>query len=89
MKQLRQQFPTEDAFKQALTAQRMTVGQLREKRGPRSSCRSSPAARSPADRGEADRDHAFYEKNPDKFQQPEAVRASHVLIMVPRARPPP
>jgi peptidyl-prolyl cis-trans isomerase C len=27
---------------------------------------------------------AFYEKNPDKFQQPESIRASHILIAVPQ-----
>ena len=26
---------------------------------------------------------AFYEKNPDKFKQPDAVHASHILIIVP------
>jgi peptidyl-prolyl cis-trans isomerase C len=85
MKQVRKQFPTEAAFTQALAAQKMTAPQLREETrtqvlvskmleqeiGPQISVK-------PADIS------GFYEKNPDKFQQPEAVHASHVLIAVPQ-----
>jgi peptidyl-prolyl cis-trans isomerase C len=83
LKQMRGQFPTEAAFKQALTAQRMTVEQLREETRTQVLVSkmlqqevASQIAVKPADIS------GFYEKNPDKFQQPEAVHASHVLITV-------
>jgi peptidyl-prolyl cis-trans isomerase C len=83
MKQMRGQFDTETAFKQALTAQRMTVEQLREETRTQVLVSKmlqqevgSQIAVKPADIS------GFYEKNPDKFQQPEAVHASHVLITV-------
>jgi peptidyl-prolyl cis-trans isomerase C len=85
VKQLRQQFASEAAFSQALKAQKMTLDQLRDETrtqllvskmldkeiGPQ-------VAVKPADVS------AFYEKNPERFQQPEAVHASHVLITVPQ-----
>ena len=84
MKQLRQQFPTEAAFKQALTAQNMTIEQLREETRTQVLVSKmlehevgSQIAVKPTDIS------AFYEKNPDKFRQPESVHASHVLITVP------
>jgi len=89
MKQLRQQFPTEDAFKQAVTAQRMTLEQLRDETRTQVLVSkllqqevASQIAVKPTEIS------AFYEKNPDKFQQPEAVRASHILIMVPEGAAP-
>jgi peptidyl-prolyl cis-trans isomerase C len=85
VKQLRQQFASEAAFSQALKAQKLTLDQLRDETrtqllvskmldkeiGPQ-------VAVKPADVS------AFYEKNPERFQQPEAVHASHVLITVPQ-----
>ena len=73
---MKKQFPTEQAFQQALKAQHMTVEKLRD------TARSNLVVRKllqdevmskieikPSDIS------AFYEKNPDKFQQPEAVHA--------------
>jgi peptidyl-prolyl cis-trans isomerase C len=81
---MKKQFPSEQAFQQALKAQHMTVEKLRE------TARSNLAVRKllqdevmskieikPSDIS------AFYEKNPDKFQQPESVHAAHILIIVP------
>ena len=85
MKQLRGQFPDEKKFQQALQSEHLTVAQLREQ--TRTNLAVSKLLEhevgpkivvKPADIS------AFYEKNPDKFQQPEAVRASHVLIAVPQ-----
>jgi peptidyl-prolyl cis-trans isomerase C len=89
MKGMRQQFPTEAAFKQALTAQKMTLEQLREETRTQVLVSkmlqqevASQVAVKPTEIS------GFYEKNPDKFQQPEAVRASHVLITVPEGAAP-
>jgi peptidyl-prolyl cis-trans isomerase C len=83
MKQLRGQFPDEKRFQQALQSEHLTLVQLREQTrqniavskllehevGPKISVKPTDIS-------------AFYEKNPDKFQQPEAIRASHVLVAV-------
>jgi peptidyl-prolyl cis-trans isomerase C len=83
LKELRGQFPNEAAFKQALAAQKMTLEQLRQETREKlvvnqllegevgASVVVTPAEIS-----------GFYEKNPERFQQPEAVRASHILIGV-------
>ena len=82
--QIRQQFPSEDAFKQTLAQQNMTVEQLREdaKRDMgvakmlESEVNASVAVQ-PQDV------NTFYQQNPDKFKQGERVRASHILIRAP------
>jgi peptidyl-prolyl cis-trans isomerase C len=81
---MKKQFPTEQAFQQALKAQHMTPEKLRD------TARSNLVVRkllqdevmSKIDIKPSDLS-AFYEKNPDKFQQPEAVHAAHILIIVP------
>jgi peptidyl-prolyl cis-trans isomerase C len=82
--QLRQQFPNEQAFAQALeqrgldvkqftydTRSDMTVGKLVEEEG-----KTAPLV------SEADA-KTFYDQNPEEFKQPEMVRASHVLARFP------
>jgi peptidyl-prolyl cis-trans isomerase C len=85
LKQLRSQFPTDAAFKQALVAQKMSLDDLRKEArqnlvvtdmleqevGKQIDVKPSDVS-------------AFYEKNPDRFKQPEAVRASHVLVLLPQ-----
>lgn len=85
MKQLRSQFPTEAAFKQALVAQKMSLDDLRQEARQNllvTDMLEQEVAKQidvkPSDVS------AFYEKNPDRFQQPEAVRASHVLVLLPQ-----
>ena len=57
------------------------------RRARRCSCRRCWSRKSARrSRSSRPRSAAFYEKNPDKFQQPEAVHASHVLITVPGRR---
>lgn len=83
--QIRQQFPTEDAFKQILAQQHMTVEQLRSDARQDMAVQklledaiSSKVSVKPEDV------EAFYKANQDHFQQPERVRASHILIQVPK-----
>jgi peptidyl-prolyl cis-trans isomerase C len=82
--EMKKQVGGEQAFEQALKAQHMTVQKLRD------TARSNLVVRKllqdevmskieikPSDVSE------FYEKNPDKFKQPETVHAAHILIIVP------
>ena len=82
--QIRQQFPTEEAFTQALAQQQKTVEGLKaDARGTIAiqkmleTSLAGKVAVTPAQSQE------FYDKNPDQFKQPEQVRASHILISVP------
>lgn len=84
LKALKQQFGNEANFEQALKAQQMTVQKLREdartdllvNRFLEAEVNSKISVK-PSDVS------TYYEKNPDRFQQPEAVRASHILVIVP------
>jgi peptidyl-prolyl cis-trans isomerase C len=85
VKQMRQQFPTEAAFKQAMADQKLTLVQVRDQ------ARTSMLVQKLLDQavtGSVEVKPAdistFYEKNPDRFKQPEAIKASHVLIAVPQ-----
>jgi peptidyl-prolyl cis-trans isomerase C len=82
--ELRKQFGNNVAFEKALTDQKMTVEKLRDNARTdllvNKLLEQEVVAKvqvKPADVS------AFYEKNPDKFKQPDAVRASHILIIVP------
>jgi peptidyl-prolyl cis-trans isomerase C len=85
MGELRGRFPTEKAYRTALAEQKMTVEQLRERTrttllinqlleaevGKNLSVKPAEIA-------------TFYEQNPGRFAQPEAMRLSHILIGVPQ-----
>jgi peptidyl-prolyl cis-trans isomerase C len=81
LKQMQSQFPTEEEFKKALTARGMTLEKLRSdaridmsiNRMMEAELASTPVPTDPQVR-------EFYDKNPDKFKQDEAIRASHILI---------
>jgi peptidyl-prolyl cis-trans isomerase C len=82
--EFKKQFGTQAAFEQALKAQHTTLGKLRD------DARTDMVVNQLLEREVGAKIQvkptevsAFYEKNPDKFQQPEAVRASHILIIVP------
>lgn len=81
--QIRQQFPSEEAFAQALTTQAMTAEALR--RDIRSDLAVSQLLETAVDSnvslGETE-SRMFYDANLERFQQDEAVRASHILIRV-------
>jgi peptidyl-prolyl cis-trans isomerase C len=83
--QLRQQFPNEDAFKQVLAQQHMTVEQLkadaRQDMAVEKLIEDAIAAKVAVKPEDVE---AFYKANQEHFQQPERVRASHILIQVPK-----
>jgi peptidyl-prolyl cis-trans isomerase C len=85
MKEIQKQFPSEDAFKQMLTSRKTTLEQVRSDIGQDITVQkliANEIADKVAVKPEQVTD--FYAKNPDQFKQPERVRASHILIMVPK-----
>ena len=83
--QMRQQFPSEDVFNQALKQQNKTVDLLK------ADARRTMAAQKMIEEALADKvavtpqqAQEFYDKNPDQFKRPEQVRASHILISIPQ-----
>jgi peptidyl-prolyl cis-trans isomerase C len=85
MKEIQGQFPSEDAFKQMLTSRKTTIEQVRADIRQDATVQkliASAIAEKVAVKPEQVTD--FYAKNPDQFKQPDRVRASHILIMVPK-----
>jgi peptidyl-prolyl cis-trans isomerase C len=83
--QIRSQFPTEEAFNQVLAQQKLTVDQL--KADARSEMVVTNLLKAEIESKVAVKPEQvadFYQKNPDKFQQGERVRASHILIAIPQ-----
>ncbi len=82
--EFRKQFGSDAAFTQALKTQHMTAEKLREdaRRDLEVNRLLEQEVAGTVQIAPSDVS-AFYEKNPDKFQQPEAMRASHILIIVP------
>ncbi|MEP6592141.1 MAG: peptidylprolyl isomerase [Acidobacteriota bacterium] len=81
VKQMRSQFPSEAEFTKALAARGMTLDKLRADARIDMSINKmmqAEVASAPAPTDAQVRE--FYDKNPDKFKQEEAVRASHILI---------
>jgi len=87
--QMRQGFPTEDAFKQALVAQGVTADQLRQQTRTNLQVQKviESAVWSPFGVQETEVS-AFYQQNLGRFKQGETVRASHILIAVPQGATP-
>jgi peptidyl-prolyl cis-trans isomerase C len=85
MKEIQGQFPSEDAFKQMLTSRKTTIDQVRADIRQDVTVQkliASAIADKVAVKPEQITD--FFAKNPDQFKQPERVRASHILITVPK-----
>jgi peptidyl-prolyl cis-trans isomerase C len=85
IKEIQGQFPNEDAFKQMLTSRKTTIEQVRGDVRQDITVQkliASAIADKVAVKPEQVTD--FYAKNPDQFKQPERVRASHILITVPK-----
>ena len=82
--QIRQSFPTEDAFKQGIAAQGLTVAQLREQ--ARTSLQVAKVIDLEVTSKVAVQDaevSTFYTQNLERFKQGESVHASHILLGLP------
>lgn len=83
LKQMQAQFPNEDEFKKALSGRGMTIERLRSDARVEIAINKMMEAEVANQPAVTDaQSHEFYDKNPDKFKQDEAVRASHILIKV-------
>ena len=83
MGQLKQQFPTQDAFDKALKDRGMTVDSLRKDAQVDLSVTKLMDAEVASLPGPSDADAKdFYDKNQDTFKEGEQVRASHILVRV-------
>lgn len=83
MGQIRSQFPSEEAFQQAMQQRQTTLDKLRNE--TRSSMQITAMLQAELDAKAAvtaGQVKDFYDKNPDKFQQGERVKASHILVRV-------
>ena len=84
MLKIRQDFPTEDAYKQALLLQGVTTEQLREvtRRGLEAKKVVDAEITTKVAVQDAEVD-AFYNQNIDRFKQGDTVHASHIYLAVP------
>ena len=79
--QMQKKFPSEAEFNKALAARNATVEQLKADARIDMSITKMMEAEVATTAAATDADaQDFYAKNPDKFKQPESVRASHILI---------
>jgi peptidyl-prolyl cis-trans isomerase C len=82
--QLKQQFPSESVFMQALIDRKMSMTKLKDDaRRDLAIGRLIEDEIAPKVAVKPEQLEAFYKTNPDQFKQPERVRASHILISVP------
>jgi len=87
--QIRTGFPTEDAFKQSIAAQGLTLEQLRVQARTSLQVQKVIDAEVTAKVAVQDADvSAFYDQNLDRIKQGESVHASHILIGVPEGATP-
>lgn len=85
MRQMRAQFKTEQEFTKALAGRGLTRERLRSDLQRKSGINAMMEAEVAGTVAVTDAEiREFYDKNPDKFKQPEAVRASHILIRAPQ-----
>jgi peptidyl-prolyl cis-trans isomerase C len=81
LKQMQSQFPNPQEFSKALAARGMTLDKLRSDARVDMSINKMMEQEVASTPPPTDaQTHEFYDKNPDKFKQDEAVRASHILI---------
>lgn len=84
--EIQKQFPSADAFEQTLRQRRLTIEELR------ADARQDLAVSKLIENAIADKIGVtpeqvtdFHQKNPDRFKQPDRVRASHILIAFPQS----
>jgi peptidyl-prolyl cis-trans isomerase C len=81
--EVRKQFQSEEEFKQALASRHTTVEALKaEARREMAVAKLVEAEVGPQINVQEQDVKAFYDGNPERFQQPEGVRASHILLRV-------
>ena len=79
--EVKKQFPSEDLFMQTLIDRKMTLDQIKaDARRDLSIARLIEAEISPRVALKPGQAEEFYKNNPDRFMEPERVRASHILI---------
>ncbi len=79
--QLRTNAPTQEVFENQIKASGMSLDQLRARMSEQLACEAVLERELKPGIKVTDADvHKFYEENPAKFEQPEMVRASHILI---------
>lgn len=85
LKEIQAQFPSEDAFKQMLASRKTSLEQIRTDISQDITVQKLiEGAIAPKIAVKPEQVTDFYAKNPDQFKQPERVRASHILITVPK-----
>jgi peptidyl-prolyl cis-trans isomerase C len=85
IKMIRDMFPTEEAFKQALASRGLTPERLRAQERRGLEAQKVLQARVESKVSVQDKDvEDFYKQNIDKFKQGETVHASHIFIAVPQ-----
>jgi peptidyl-prolyl cis-trans isomerase C len=81
--QIRERFPTEEAFQEQLKARQMTLADLKtETRSEilvNKTVQAEVAPKVTVQKQELD---DFYKANPDQFKEPDRIRASHILFAV-------
>jgi len=83
--ELSKQFQSEDVFKQMLAAQQLTIEKFRaDQREDLAINKMLADALKDKVTATPEQISDFYKKNPERFQQGERVRASHILVAVPQ-----
>lgn len=86
--EIRKQFQTEEEFTKALGERGLTLARLREDaRREMAIARMVEAEVRPKIDVKEQDVKSFYDQNPDQFQQPETIRASHILLRADQAAP--
>lgn len=82
-------FPTPEAFQEALTAQSLSEADLKDLVGRQMSVRHYVESQiAPKAKVSDEAIQKFYDDNKDRFVEPEQVKASHLLILLPEGAKP-